>query len=388
MQEPVHTGFQSAWGAKLARVIQAALVHASTRDFCERMVNQYRLVRLLDHDGQWATPELQAASTRLLPTPSELTRSAINRFVDEIGELIDQNPYLSDALSSVADTSAASALAAKVQTEGDWILPQVIAYGMVLDRLTAAMAEDWRLLQSVTEHWDEVRRREGVVRQLIREAQPFELAKLYSVLGPIRSIIEFHEQGRVDPGFLDPMLSVNINEAVAADVARAHFANAEAGLVLAEHGPGHQGRGAGFTANREIRVWMPAPERWADLYQTWNLAFVSHYPRFPFVMVKLAIPAVAGYHDEPETYIARRAIALHVHLHVLLLGRTQASFPGADMDWYDPEFTKAFGRANARSARAYELQLGRQVDSGERSSIRVWARRRAYRGARWLVRRA
>jgi len=57
------------------------------------------------------------------------------------------------------------------------------------------------------------------------------------------------------------------------------------------------------------------PRRWADLYTTWNLAFVSHYGDFPYLMTKLLIPQVNGYQDSPEEYIYNRLLALYCQLH-------------------------------------------------------------------------
>ena len=376
----------SGLGVKLAELIRTALADVSSQRFRAEMINQLQLARLMDRDHKWATPELEAASAQLLPSEAELTRARVADFVDSLGALIDQNLYLRDALTAVAAHPASASLAAIVQAEGERVFVQVIAYGMVLDRLTEAMARDWRLLRSVTRQWDAARKRDRVGRQLVQEGQPFMLAKLVSVLGPIRSIIDFHEQDRVDPDFLRPMLSVNIDEAVVVDMAKGCLANAKAGLVLAEKGPGYQGCGAAFTDSREISVSMPAPERWADLYQAWNMAFVSHYPRFPFVMMKLAIPAVADYRDAPKTYIVRRAIALHGHMHFLLLGRTQPSFPAADMDWRNLELTRAFGRANSASARAYEAHVASQPDHEGRRTLRDRVRRQAHQGARWFTR--
>ena len=45
-------------------------------------------------------------------------------------------------------------------------------------------------------------------------------------------------------------------------------------------------------------------------YSTWNLAFVSNYPDFPFYMAKLLIPTVSGYHGNPERFLYPRHSSL------------------------------------------------------------------------------
>jgi hypothetical protein len=105
---------------------------------------------------------------------------------------------------------------------------------------------------------------------------------------------------------------------------------------------------------------MDFPEQWADLYSTWNLAFVSHYPEFPFVMVKLLIPFVANYQRHPEEYIYRRALALWVHLHHLYLGRADQARTGQEaIVWNDVELTKLWGRVNREAAVEYAATVRR-----------------------------
>ena len=75
---------------------------------------------------------------------------------------------------------------------------------------------------------------------------------------------------------------------------------------------------------RDLQTWtkdgkgfdysMPLKREWADLYQTWNMAFCSQISDFPMVLPKLFIPEVADYQKEPGVYIYRRAIALYLHL--------------------------------------------------------------------------
>ena len=46
------------------------------------------------------------------------------------------------------------------------------------------------------------------------------------------------------------------------------------------------------------------------MFSTWNLAFVSNYPDFPFYMAKLLIPTVSGYQARPEGYLYPRHSSL------------------------------------------------------------------------------
>ena len=94
-------------------------------------------------------------------------------------------------------------------------------------------------------------------------------------------------------------LSVNIMEAVLEDERNQNFDNAQAGVILAkfphtrEHnnktgsGPCHLSPSLQF-----FQCPQPLPLYWADLYSSWNLAFVSEFPDFVYYIPKLLIPSV------------------------------------------------------------------------------------------------
>ena len=81
--------------------------------------------------------------------------------------------------------------------------------------------------------------------------------------------------------------------------------------------------GAGPTRFSEdgqrIEFRPPLPRQWADLYQTWNMAFISKYPDFPFFMAKLLIPSVSGYQGRPENYLYPRDLIQETHQYNLRL---------------------------------------------------------------------
>jgi hypothetical protein len=96
------------------------------------------------------------------------------------------------------------------------------------------------------------------------------------------------------------------------------------------------------------------PQRWADLYATWNLAFVSHYGDFPYLVPKLLIPQVNGYQDSPEEYIYNRLLALYCQLHFTGFGRVDLARQGRKaIDWHDEALTKLWSSVNRDSAGKY-----------------------------------
>ncbi|MGB5375846.1 MAG: hypothetical protein WBN15_18855 [Polyangiales bacterium] len=103
---------------------------------------------------------------------------------------------------------------------------------------------------------------------------------------------------------------MNIIEAMFEDVRLGHRDNAASAWPLVKDRPGSWAREAktGEVAARwsddgkAISLSFALPRRWADLYATWNLAFVSHYGDFPYLMTKLLIPQVNGYQNSPQEY--------------------------------------------------------------------------------------
>ena len=106
-------------------------------------------------------------------------------------------------------------------------------------------------------------------------------------------------------------------QGVREDEERRNFDNAEAGVILAKFphtrqynnktgsGPCHLSRSRQF-----LECPQPLTLHWADLYSSWNLAFVSGFEDFVYYIPKLLIPSVSNYQDNPSGYIHKRALAL------------------------------------------------------------------------------
>ena len=85
-------------------------------------------------------------------------------------------------------------------------------------------------------------------------------------------------------------------EAVLEDERTQNFDNAEAGVILAKfpHTREHNNRtGSGPCHLSPSRQFWECPQplslHWADLYSSWNLAFVSEFPDFVYYIPKLLI---------------------------------------------------------------------------------------------------
>ena len=149
-------------------------------------------------------------------------------------------------------------------------------------------------------------------------------------------------------------------EAVLEDERLEHLDNAEAGLILAKyvHTREQDNRtGSGpcqFSSNIQfLECAQPLSLNWADLYGSWNLAFVSSIPDFIYYMPKLLIPTVSSYQDNPASYLYTRCLGLYTFIH----WRINWGQYNEKIQWSDASLTKDWGSANKISKQDYVEKL-------------------------------
>ncbi len=156
---------------------------------------------------------------------------------------------------------------------------------------------------------------------------------------------------------------VNILEAVVTDYISGFRDNAKAGLTLAFHKTGskhHDPRtGCGPSTwsddKRAISMSMPMTKEWCDLYQTWNMAFVSTLKDFPYIIPKLLIPQVADYQGVPTSYMYKRILALYLCLnHASFNYVEKAKNHEKVIEWNDKKLSSLWGKVNLENAQIYK----------------------------------
>ena len=280
-------------------------------------------------------------------------------FVDVIAQNAAENPYIRRFLEE-AMGSDLQELHSKIAEEGNVIFPDVVAYAMVQERVTRAMRDDWTVLEACHAVWSEA----TSIDDLSKHFNLFESVKTMSINYPIELFLDFHRKGEVPKSFATALLPMNILEAAISDFQQGKEENAKAGLSLAinilgnglegEAGPG----AAGFTEDGQgIALNAPLAREWADLYQTWNLAFGSQYEHFPYVMAKLLIPSVSDYQEAPEEYLYNRVLALYFGINFEILGRVNGGVNQNSMNWASDDLTEIWGQVNDTSSQSYESDL-------------------------------
>jgi hypothetical protein len=344
----------------IAAGIKPYLSRLTASEVTARVAGHFHRLRLLGADGRWAAPELAAIAERLVP--DDLGPRELGIFLDLMAEYASRNQYLTDFLTqAVADSNPE--FARQIAREGPQVFPEVITYALALDRLTRAMCDDWRILAACERVWRHERRTKV---QLVKHwggwAACFFI-KLASVEAGIERVLDYHRSGKVPGTFMRTILPMNILEATSADLARGCFGNVHAGRVLAQYRPGasHQDKKTGegptvWSPDHRIMLFqMALPRLWADLYATWNLAFVSQMPDSPFLMAKLLIPIVNDYDDQPAGYIYHRGVALYAHLHYAGFRSWDLAATGQRLlQWQNRRLTIRWGRVNSEAAGHYK----------------------------------
>ncbi len=344
---------------RIAQLVKDSLGDWTAQQASERMARHYVRLGLLDTNGQWKTTELSAISEYLLP--QDIDAQKAKAFVDQIADAAASNEYL-HAFLEKAQHENFQELQAKVAAEGAEVFPDVVAYAFVLERLTSAMRDNWRIMEPAMRILKKAREDAHIGEFM----DWFDFAKLASVELPMKRFVEYHKSGKVPQDFLSFILPMNIAEASVFDLQKGYPNNARTGWTLMVNRPGtreyNSKTGAGpdhwSEDGNAIDLGLPFAREWADLYSTWNLAFVAQRRYTPYLFTKLLIPRVGDYRANPEEYIYDRAIALYLHLHWGLIRRAEELRAGiTPNDWSDAKLIRLWGDTNRESAYKYESQV-------------------------------
>ena len=97
-----------------------------------------------------------------------------------------RNPYLHSFLTRAGGADTAELLQ-KVELEGGRVLPGVVTYAVVLDRLNWAMIRDWRVMEVCQEVWSS----RYTFLSLSKITTPFEVLKTYAIESIFKNISKF-----------------------------------------------------------------------------------------------------------------------------------------------------------------------------------------------------
>jgi hypothetical protein len=322
----------------------------------------YQVLRLIDADGRFAV--LAFDKRGLL---DDFDPAA---FVDRMVHCAATNAYLNDFMKK----AVAAHLSFGNAPDRAAVLAAATTYAVALDRITRLVRNDWHLLQALHDRYQAVRASGHFVQLYKQKLTTFEQAKMATIDYGILRLLTVQREHKVPPALGRESLPINIAEAGLEDLREHNLDNAHVAATLLfaqpeikKHDPRTQSRFG--KDGKAILYALPLPKQWVDLYETWNMAFVSTYPNAPYFYAKLFTPQVICYQAEPEEFIYNRAISLYLHIQFEVLRRVDAAdadwkaqFGGhppdpAEMSWKDAQLVKLWGATNRASARAFEKDL-------------------------------
>jgi len=358
--------FASTITEDIARIVRGYVEDLTPGEITEKIELHYQLLGLMDDNGDWVHDYFKAfpnpAGLYLFPT--SVTSLDLMQLVDDMAENASNNPYILRALDTLKDGNYPT-LQRKLLQEGKEVIPNVVTLAFVLEKMTATMKQDLRFLEVCKEIWSDFSK---TLSNTLALGKFFSLAKVLSVEEVIKRRIQTLKSQELRKEFAINSLTVNIMEAVLEDERLGHFDNAYTGEFLAKytHSKEYDPRtGSGpcqFSSSlQSLECPQPLPLHWADLYSTWNMAFVSGFPDFVYYLPKLLIPSVSNYQDNPAEYINTRVLALYTFIHWTL---NWNNFNNNEMiQWSEVSLTRDWGAANKNSTRDYVNRLAEALST-------------------------
>ena len=355
--------YEMTTGERIGYIVKSSLSGLTDDDVNKMMISHWQKMQLMNSEGNWANKRLDGISPVLNSSTSVMD---LVKLVDEMVENASKNKYLHLFLEQARGPDF-SEIIEKVETEGALVFPDVVTYAMVMHRLTKAMRNDWKILEACKDIWTSllkpfkvINSKSRVKRTIFKES--FIALKAFSIQHAAATFIEVLKKGEIDPELLKWQLPINIGEAKALDIFLGNLANARVAIALAKSFPtGEENSCTGSkpakisSDGNGIEINMDFPGEWADLYQTWNMAFVTNFNTWPYVIVKLLIPNITDYHSNPGSYLYERVLGLYTHINYFLMDLLHGNGGIKEkINWLSISLSRNWGRANLEAARKYE----------------------------------
>jgi len=326
-------------------VVISHLTHLEQETIYNLLVSHYQILGLLQEDKTWSHPELQKLEFYLLPP---LSQADLKLFVSEVAKNLKRNNYLENFLLDPELQKFTAELQTMADQTGHELFPKTVTLAIVLDRLNEVMLENPAMVTICMDIFKK-KQQSGWMSVFITESEQKKLL-----------LVEKMVQEAIAPNSVDTDTSTftdNITWATDIDIAGGFTQNAAAGQILTKQTPDKvdQTLQTFSKKNRAILFHPSSPRQWADLYVTWNLAFVARNEHFPFMATKLIIPSVSNYHQDPEGFLHPRVLSLYTFMNYYFFERMHH----ITSSWEHPVFlppsdlVSLWGAVNAESAVEY-----------------------------------
>lgn len=322
----------------------------------------YQQFELLNEELKWNFSPLLTHENELLP--QDFKRS-LNTFLNDMKLGILENPYLMEFVKALATEDGQSYATITLKNTSDRLeqLKYLVGHAYSLDRLNLILRDNPSYLDPFIRHYWKIRKE----KNFYRLNNLMGIIKLHSIELPIILFARAWKKKKLRQSFSKFILSFNIFEATMVDLIFGWRENALASLPLILFAPNFKnriffwrkfkkGRPAGFSQDgKALEMYSPEPKLWADLYQVWNMAFVSQFPQAPYLLMKLLIPSVSRFQQRPGEYMHTRITALHLAMNYL---DSAVHFPKIDIDLSQlgpcsKKLTELWGQVNYSCSQHY-----------------------------------
>jgi len=335
------------------------LMRSNIMDLRAKMMTHFKTMKLMDANGNWAHSKFVQIQQELAPAFVQM--GDFSDLIEDMASAIVKNQYVVNFYEWAKIQGNYPVLRSKIQSEGQAVFSDVLAFAMVLEKLNQAQYKDYEVTVAVQDVWKEKNSIAVMQPKYKTEVEQFVLAKLLLVREAADRTVAILRKGTVEPTFGRSSLSFNIGIAAQADYGKGFNDNGFVGMLLAKYPGGESvlnpATGSGpSTVSRDGRTLQrryPLPRLWDDLYLTWNLAFGTYAGAYPFFFAKLLIPSVSGYHSKPEDFLFHRVNALNTFENWW----NNAPSIYKDMNWIDGPLTLDWGRMNKESAMSYAQRV-------------------------------
>lgn len=296
--------------------------------------------------------------------PSSFKHSRMTEFVHATQSALLQNPYFLAFIERLPEKDFVR-LEAWLHRHGDGVC-EMLGFAFCLERVNVLMREDNEVLAQCLERYKSLRKS----KNYYRPGNVLGAIKLHSIELPLILFLRAKKKMKMPKSFGSFILSFNIFEAFLVDMATGLFNNAISAIPLMLFSPNFKGalpwlrryrRGAPSAFSKDygaVELLSPAPKEWADLYQVWNMAFVSQFHEAPYLLIKLIIPSVSDYTSAPGEYMHKRITALYLTMNLLEFKKQEnKKVPPDYLGPLDRSVVKMWGEINRLCARQYKKSI-------------------------------
>lgn len=248
-------------------------------------------------NGTWEIPALKEYEASLLC--QNISETDVNTLVTRVKEGLLQNSYLrsfeNKKEQEISDVLNGTPNNLKIE---------VVSYLFFLEKLTSLCTSNPMLLREIFEFYSQK-------RDKTKKIKFFQSIKFYSIsISVKKGLVDQNTSPFLKSFWIRALLSINIFEAAIFDIFRGFFLNGVKGIILSITFPKEVYR----TEDGLINLKFSNTKKWVDAYQSWNIAFMLGTNDYPISVLKLFIPSVCNYQNEPEKYMHKRLIALYFYV--------------------------------------------------------------------------